>query len=383
MKRFVLPSLITIIAVLLALSAIFPLAETGTAAPASVTPVRNTIVVQVQASDDDTSVQLATGENRNDWVWIRLGASETHYVNGFRFQGVDIPPGSRIIQAKLMVFKSEWQTNFPIEVEIRAEATDSAQSFADSEPLASERPLTAAAVEWEIAAPPPNYEWFDAPDITEMVQEVIDRPGWASGNALAIIIKSVESNPDRHYLDLQSFDFNPAHAPKLEIVYETDVPVPTSTPTLTPTPTITPTPEPGRLAIERAEDITCDARYDGDTMNWDNNVNFYTACRAAWPETGPEAVYRLDLPSDNTDVHLQIFPNDPSQDLDIFLLTGAYPEDCLQGADASLFLSNMNAGVYYVAVDGYNGAAGAFTLVSNCTIHFTHGLYVPMILLRK
>ena len=50
----------------------------------------------------------------------------------------------------------------------------------------------------------------------------------------------------------------------------------------------------------------------------------------------------------------------------------------LYGADASLAQKQMSAGIYYVAVDGYNGAAGAFTLVSHCTVHFEHALYLPM-----
>jgi hypothetical protein len=323
MKRLVIPTLALLTAILLSLPALLPEAEAERAAPATATPVTNTVVMQVASSDDDTSVQLVTGDNRNDWIWIRMGTSETRYVNGMRFQNVDIPPGARILQSRLMLYKSEWHQGFPILLSIRGEAADSAHDFADSEPLASERPLTASVVDWEIATPPPNYDWFDAPDISALVQEIINRPGWQSGNSLAVIIKSSEDTEWRHYLDVQSWDFNPEHAPKLEIVYETDVPVPTSTPTNTPTPTVTPTPQPGRLAIEQAQSIQCNARYAGDTRDWDNNVIDYTGCRPAWPETGPEAVYRLDIPYDNVDVLFQVFPDTPSQDLDLFLLTGA------------------------------------------------------------
>ena len=383
MKRQVIPFLILLFTSLLALPALLSLEEADALAPATVTPVRNTIVLQVSQSEDDTSIPLDTNDNRDDWVYIRLGTSLSRYVNGLRFQNVAIPPGSRIVQAKLLFFKSEWHTGFPIQLAIRAEASDSALSFSDSNPLANRRPLTAASVDWTIASPTANYEWFESPDISGIVQEVVNRQNWQSHNALAIIIKSTEETTERHYLDAQSFDFSPGHAPKLEIVYETDVPVPTSTPTLTPTPTITPTPEPGRLAIEQGEELQCNVRQSGDTRNWDNNVTIYTACRPAWPETGPEAVYRLEIPFDNTDVQFQIFPTDPVQDLDIFLMTGAYPEDCLRGDDATLFYPGLNAGVYYVAVDGYNGAAGAYTLVSNCMTHFENSLYLPMTLLRK
>jgi hypothetical protein len=381
MKKFAILTLILTAVIILSLPAIISLAETGAPAPAitpTTTPISNAISLQVKASADDTSVQLATGDNRHDWVYIRIGSSETDYVDGLRFQNVDIPAGSQIVQAKLVLYYGEWTRNLPIRVKIQADNTDSAQSFADSNPLASQRPLTSAAVDWEITHSPPNYSWFESPDIAAVIQEIVARPGWQDGNALAIILQNAANNEQNHYLDVQSYDFNPGIAPKLEIVYETHVPIPTSTPTVTPTPTITPTPEPGRLAIEQAKPLACNARITGNTKSWDNNVVDYTACRPAWPETGPEAVYRLELAYDNTDVQLQVFSDDPAQDLDVFLLTSAYPDDCVQGADASLAEKQMNAGTYYVAVDGYNGAAGAFTLVSNCTVHFEHDLYLPM-----
>ncbi len=381
MKRFAIPTLILTAAILLSLPPMLSRARTGRDAPAvtpTPTPITNVISLQVKASEDDTSVQLATGENRNDWSYVRVGASETAYVNGIRFQNIDIPQGSRIVQAKLSLYYGEWTRDTPIRVKIQADKTDSARSFANSETLASQRPLTSAAVGWEIAQAPPNYSWFDSPDIAAVIQEIISRPGWQNGNALAIIIQNAANNELNHYLDVMSYDFRPDISPKLEIVYETNVPIPTSTPTRTPTPTVTPTPEPGRLAIEQAVAMDCNARYAGNTQTWDNNVVVYTACRPAWPETGPEAVYRLQIPYDNTDVQLQIFPDDPAQDLDVFLLKSAYPDDCLQGADANLVRAKMDAGVYYVAIDGYNGAAGAYTLVSSCTVNFKHALYLPV-----
>ncbi len=383
MKRLIIPALILPLAIML-LSLSTALAARGQSAPAATatsTPITNAIALQVQASDDDTSVRLGSGENRNDWVWIRLGtsANKTRYVNGFRFTNLAIPPGARIIQAKLVLYKSEWHTDFPIKLDVRAEATDSAQSFSDANPLASERILTVASTKWNIAAPPPNYAWFESPELVEVVQEVVSRPGWQSHNDLAIIITSEVENPSRHYLDLQSYDFDPSRAPRLEIVYETNVAIPTSTPTVTPTPIATPTPEPGRLAIEQAQALSCNARLSGDTGAWDNNVIAYTACKPAWPETGPEAVYRLDLPYDDADLHLQAFSSDPAQDLDLFLLTSARPDDCLQGADASLLQKHLSAGTYYIAVDGYEGASGAFTLISHCDVHFGNGLFLPVI----
>jgi len=342
-------------------------------------PVTNAITLQVQSSPDDTSVRLVTKENLYNWTLLRVGASVTEYVNGVRFQGVDIPPGSQIVSAKLILYKGNWHKYLPINLTIQGEANADPRDFANENPLVSERPRTAAQVRWEIQEPPPNLSWFDSPDIKDIIQEIINLPGWQAGNALALIIESAEDNVEDHYLDALSYDFGPDVAPKLEIVYISSTPVPTSTPTVTPTPTITPTPEPGRLAIEQAKALQCNARIADDTRDWGDNVQMYTACRPLWPETGPEAVFRLELPFDNTDVLINIFPERAEQDLDVFLLTSAYPDDCLQGADASLLQEGLDAGVYYVAVDGYNGAADAFTLTTSCRVNFENSIFLPVI----
>ncbi|HHB89717.1 MAG TPA: hypothetical protein ENK60_00230 [Anaerolineae bacterium] len=348
--------------------------------PIQVTPpVSNAITLQVQTSTDDTSVRVVTKENLYDWAYLRIGTSETPYINGFRFQNVTIPAGSRIVEARLRLYKGEWHTQYPIQLTIQAEASANAQTFSNEYPLASERARTAARVAWTISQPPPNLSWFESPDITSVVQEVVDQPGWQAGNALVILLASTEENEADHYLDALSYDFRPEFAPQLEIIYVSSTPVPTSTPTVTPTPTITPTPEPGRLAIEQAKPLACNTRVADDTRQWGDNVQVYTGCRPVWAETGPEAVFRLELPFDNTDVLINVYPQHTDEDLDIFLLTSAYPVDCLQGADASLWEPGLDAGVYYVAVDGYDGAADAFTLTASCQVNFENSLYLPVI----
>ena len=375
--------LILVLAVLAAFSGMNVMAVAQTASPTpTTTPVTNNITLQIAAWDDDTSVPLDTNDNRNDWVFIRIGTSATsdvRYVDGLRFQNVSIPPDAHIVEARLVLRYTGWKRGLPVHVKIQAENTDSARSFANSNPLASQRPLTAASVDWTITEEP-TEPWFQSPDIAEVVQMVINRPDWQSGNALAIYIRSTEETEVNHYLDARSYDLQPDTAPKLEIVYETHEPVPTSTPTLTPTPTQTPTPQPGRLAIDKALPLPCNTRVSGDTQAWDNNVDSYTACHPEWPETGPEAVYRIELPYDNTDVHIQVFPEDSAQDLDIFLLAEADPATCLGAEDASLLRTGLDAGRYFVAIDGYDGAAGAFTLINTCTVHFPLALYLPVML---
>jgi hypothetical protein len=73
----------------------------------------------------------------------------------------------------------------------RAQAADSAATFTTAGFGISSRPRTSASVSW--AAP----EWLvfgeaglrqRTPNLSSLLQEVVSRPGWASGNALALIV---------------------------------------------------------------------------------------------------------------------------------------------------------------------------------------------------
>jgi hypothetical protein len=126
----------------------------------------------------------------------------------------------------------------------------------------------------------------------------------------------------------------------------------------TPTPTATPIP---MIDINSATFAYCGGVVQADTRSGTNHVTRY-ACRPEWSEEGPEMVYRVELGRAQT---LTAMLLTTAVDLDLFLLPSAYPETCLAGADATLSY-DVQPGVYYVVVDGYQGAAGAFQMRLDC-----------------
>jgi photosystem II stability/assembly factor-like uncharacterized protein len=193
---------------------------------------------QVAAWEDDTCVQEDVGNNRVDWIKVRLGQSDRNYTSGFRFQGLDIPRGAVIQQARLSLSYAEWHKGLPVALKVYAENTGSSLSFADANPLANHRPRTAASVDWTITETPPA--WFDSPDLSDVIQEVVDRPDWQRGNALSLIIRDNSEDGPSHYLDVIAYDLNVDSGAKLSVAYY--IPDVTPTPTYTPTSTHTPTP---------------------------------------------------------------------------------------------------------------------------------------------
>ncbi len=171
-------------------------------------------------------------------------------------------------------------------------------------------------------------------------------------------------------------------------------PTPTSTPTLTPSPTPTPTltlsptptipptptatPTPQSLAIENSLPAVCNSSFDGSTIAWPARVSRYTPCRPEWDETGPEAIYRLVL-SDPTTVAAKLYYDLNQGDLDLFLLRGPDPAACLQGSDATLSPQLLDAGDYYLIIDGYQGAAAPFSVQLQCTVQLSPQNYLPLI----
>jgi len=109
---------------------------------------------------------------------------------GMRFTGVTIPQGATVASAYVQ-FKVD-ETDFgSASLTIRGEGVDDAPAFADSDYDITSRTTTTAAVAWS----PPAW-WIvgqvgpdqRTPNIVSVIQEIVDRPGWTSGNALVIII---------------------------------------------------------------------------------------------------------------------------------------------------------------------------------------------------
>jgi hypothetical protein len=109
---------------------------------------------------------------------------------GLRFPGLEIPRGAEVTAATIQFQVDEVSTDSASLV-LRAQAADNALTFAASTRNVSGRPPTAASVAWL----PPAWPTIGAhaaeqrtPDLRSLVQEVVARPGWVPGNALAFMV---------------------------------------------------------------------------------------------------------------------------------------------------------------------------------------------------
>ena len=149
----------------------------------------NVIETRVAVGNDDAE-ESATGAidlTSSDLELVFDGGNQTV---GMRFAGLGIPAGATIIGAYVQFTVDETPSNATSLV-IQAQAVDNAATFTTAAFGISSRPRTSAAVNWS----PPAWPVIDVagpdqrtPDLATVIQEVVSRPGWTSGNALAIIV---------------------------------------------------------------------------------------------------------------------------------------------------------------------------------------------------
>ena len=129
-----------------------------------------------------------------------------------------------------------------------------------------------------------------------------------------------------------------------------------------PTPTPTATPEP-QIDIGSAAFAICGGVIHANTQEGTANVDRY-GCAPGWAETGPELAYRVEL-GRNQSLTASLITT--TVDLDLFLLTSSRSDSCVAAGDNSLAY-DVRPGVYYLVVDGFKGAAGAFDLKLTCPL---------------
>lgn len=134
---------------------------------------------------------------------------------GVRFLNVNIPQGAIILNAHIR-FLCHDDDHENTDLTIRGEDIDHALRFDDEEDDISDRSKTAASVIWNDL---PNWQkdiTYQTPDIASIIQEIVDRPGWSSGNAMAILFQSTNPAGKRRFY---AHDKQPNDAPLLYVKY--------------------------------------------------------------------------------------------------------------------------------------------------------------------
>ncbi|MDD4102815.1 MAG: hypothetical protein PHU80_09345, partial [Kiritimatiellae bacterium] len=140
---------------------------------------------------DDGYYWSTNGENYSDEYSIcgKYSTNSAPYFAGvFRFANVSIPQGTVISSAYLRVQAYIAGTG-PTYLDIRGENYDTSDPLDEGEWLYA-RTLTSASVAWSITSAWTEDQYYNTPEIKTLVQEIVNRAGWVSGNALAVHLRN-------------------------------------------------------------------------------------------------------------------------------------------------------------------------------------------------
>jgi len=185
--------------------------------------------VRVAASDDDREEHVNSGNmESSDSDDLELGhegdaGDDTLQTIGLRFTGVDVPAGAGITRAWVQ-FNTDDMNNErhfpPVSLLVGGELSPDPADFNDSgNPNISARPATTASVVWDVPVWGVPLGPEHTPDISRVIQEIVDQDGWAAGNAMVIILADNPDNPSEGTRQAYSFDGNAGRAPLLHIEY--------------------------------------------------------------------------------------------------------------------------------------------------------------------
>ncbi len=183
--------------------------------------------------DGDGSRSQGHMIDNNGGAGINLGHYLTdedrgHVIMGTRFSNLEIPQGAVIDQAwiSFAVKNYENRSDDDLDVKIVAQDSVSAPAFSGSNGNITNRLLVKDAddnpleVAWDDVPPTPRYEMVATPDISSLLQPLVENPAWnETSNAVAFAFHHVDGNGARRYYARESSTSYPERYPTLHVLW--------------------------------------------------------------------------------------------------------------------------------------------------------------------
>ncbi|MEJ1354755.1 MAG: PilC/PilY family type IV pilus protein [Candidatus Sedimenticola sp. (ex Thyasira tokunagai)] len=181
-------------------------------------------IIDGQSGDGSRSVTAYNG-NHDKAAQLQInftddGTTDTQKA-GFRFRNVAIPQGATITSAHLE-FTAAVDDSDDASMTIRGVASDDAVVFANTSSFLSGRTLTSAKKDWDDIPSWTQETIYQTPDITSVVQEIVNRNGWCGGNSMAFVLAQNSDNDDAQRL-AYSYDGDTTKVPRLRIEYDENI----------------------------------------------------------------------------------------------------------------------------------------------------------------
>jgi len=175
-----------------------------------------TVTFQISAGANDVNQVNTTLSTGNTTGWLGTGGSSSSSYTGLRFTGVTIPKNAQIQSARLEVYSTQgqWQS---IGLNIGADASGSSSAFSTSA-LPSLRTLTTARLVHTSNVNWTTNTWYQFTGMQSVIQEVVNRSDWNSGNSLSLIARGTVGTWGRKFI--RTFEGNAQQSSRLVVTYQ-------------------------------------------------------------------------------------------------------------------------------------------------------------------
>lgn len=171
-----------------------------------------------QGADDAEEWPNGNVKRGQNTIELINDANNGNQLVGLRFDSLMVPPGATVTSAYLQFTAADTNDLNPINLTIRAQASDDPGKFLNVTNDLSGRPLTTTSAAWS----PPNWNTVGAADtaqqttdLSAIVQEIVDRPGYTTYNAIAFLINGTGRR------SIVAYNDDPDAAAQLCITFDT------------------------------------------------------------------------------------------------------------------------------------------------------------------
>lgn len=169
-------------------------------------------VVAVDTDDEEQRLDGSMAWGGSQWDL------NSNQINGVRFQDIDVPAGATIEDVRL-ILTARRSDSADVELRFFGEDVASPQTFQFETNNISNRVKTSAYADWFPSAWVQDDE-YTSPNFSQILQEIVDRSDWASGNPMALIATHISGDRRRPYTRNGSV----SNAPRLSVTYSTSEP---------------------------------------------------------------------------------------------------------------------------------------------------------------
>ncbi len=185
--------------------------------PAGAGCAAQTVISTIKERSDDAEENYWNGNMDLTSTDLEINyVGRTPQILGMRFQSIEIPRGATIQSASIEFEIDENQSGNMTTI-IAGEATDNPGTFTTQRRNVTNRPITTARVNWVNPPAPTVNSKLTTPDLTNIVQELVNRGGWNPGNAMAFVIYPTGTAVRRV---VETIEGEPSNAPRLTIKYQ-------------------------------------------------------------------------------------------------------------------------------------------------------------------